>query len=92
MTDEPITLAFIARQLDRVLDRLGVVEDKLEMLGGREIRHDGTAQDAASGAACMINRDRSPPGSTPSPPDSEQGTIAPPARRAFTCETSGAGD
>jgi hypothetical protein len=44
MTDKPeITLAFIARQLDRVLDRFGAVEDKLEIMSGQSVRHNGTA-------------------------------------------------
>ena len=35
-------LAFPARQLERVLDRLGAIEDQITVLTGMAIRHDGS--------------------------------------------------
>ncbi len=44
MTDIPenVNLAFIARQLERVLTRLGAIEDQITVLTGMAIRHDGS--------------------------------------------------
>jgi hypothetical protein len=39
---EEITLEFVARQLDRVLDRIGTVEDQMTVLTGIVMRLDGS--------------------------------------------------
>lgn len=36
------SLDFIQRQLERVLDRLGAIEDQITVLTGMAIRHDGS--------------------------------------------------
>jgi uncharacterized protein YigA (DUF484 family) len=41
MTDA-VTLEFLARQMERVLTRLGSIEDQLTVLTGMAIRHDGS--------------------------------------------------
>ena len=43
MTDAPdnVDLNWIARQLERVLTRLGAIEDQITVLTGKAIRHDG---------------------------------------------------
>jgi hypothetical protein len=40
MTD--VSLEFVSRQLDRVLDRLGAIEDQITVLTGMAMRHDGS--------------------------------------------------
>jgi hypothetical protein len=40
MMDE-VTPKFVSRQLDRVLTRLGAIENKITVLTGMAIRHDG---------------------------------------------------
>jgi hypothetical protein len=40
MTD--VSLEFGSRQLDRVLDRLGAIEDQITVLTGMAMRHDGS--------------------------------------------------
>jgi len=45
---EPITLEFIARQLDRVLDRLGAMEDQITVLTGMGMRVDGSVDGLAT--------------------------------------------
>jgi hypothetical protein len=42
-----VTLDFLARQLDRVLDRIGAVEDQITVLTGIAIRLDGAVQGLA---------------------------------------------
>jgi hypothetical protein len=39
-----VTLDFVTRQLDRVLDRIGAVEDQITVLTGIAIRLDGAVQ------------------------------------------------
>lgn len=41
---EAITLEFVFRQLDRVLDRLGTVEDQITVLTGIAMRLDGSME------------------------------------------------
>ena len=43
MSDLPdtVTLEFLARQQERVLTRLGAIEDQITVLTGMAIRHDG---------------------------------------------------
>jgi polyhydroxyalkanoate synthesis regulator phasin len=41
MAEQPITLEFLARQFDRVLDRLGTMEDQMTVLTGMVIQLDG---------------------------------------------------
>ena len=38
---EKVSLEFLARQLERVLTRLGTIEDQITVLTGMAIRHDG---------------------------------------------------
>ena len=42
-----VTLDFVTRQLDRVLDRIGAVEDQITVLTGIAIRLDGAVQGLA---------------------------------------------
>jgi hypothetical protein len=42
-----VTLDFLTRQLDRVLDRIGAVEDQITVLTGIAIRLDGAVQGLA---------------------------------------------
>lgn len=42
MADEPITLEFIARQQQRVLEEIGVVRDDMQVLTAMVMRLDGT--------------------------------------------------
>lgn len=42
MADEPITLEFLARQQQRVLDEVGVVRDDMQVLTAMVMRLDGT--------------------------------------------------
>lgn len=42
MADEPITLEFLARQQQRVLDELGVIRDDMQVLTSMVLRLDGT--------------------------------------------------
>ena len=44
MADESITRAFIARQMDRMLDRFGTLEDQMSVQTGMIIRLDGSVQ------------------------------------------------
>jgi hypothetical protein len=37
-----VSLEFLSRQLDRVLDRLGAIEDQITVLTGMAMRHDGS--------------------------------------------------
>lgn len=39
---EPVTLEFLARQQDRILDRLGTMEDQITVLTGIAMRLDGS--------------------------------------------------
>jgi hypothetical protein len=48
MAEPPITLEFIARQLDRVLDRLGTMEDQITVLTGMGMRVDGSVEGLAT--------------------------------------------
>jgi len=41
MTEEAVTNEFLRRQLDRVLDRLGSMEDQITVLTGMSLRHEG---------------------------------------------------
>ncbi len=43
-----VTLEFVARQLERVLTRLGAIEDQLTVLTGMAIRHDGALNGLAT--------------------------------------------
>jgi hypothetical protein len=45
---EEITLEFVARQLDRVLDRVGTVEDQITVLTGIAMRLDGSFEGLAT--------------------------------------------
>jgi hypothetical protein len=38
---QDVSLEFLARQLERVLSRLGSIEDQITVLTGMAIRHDG---------------------------------------------------
>jgi hypothetical protein len=38
---QDVSLEFLARQLERVLSRLGAIEDQITVLTGMAIRHDG---------------------------------------------------
>ncbi len=38
---EDVSLEFLARQLERILTRLGAIEDQITVLTGMAIRHDG---------------------------------------------------
>jgi hypothetical protein len=58
MTEE-ITLNFIAKQLDRVLDRIGTVEDHITVLTGIAMRVDGSVEGLAvemRGMYRLLNR------------------------------------
>ena len=44
---EGITLEFLARQLDRVLDRIGTMEDQITVLTGIVMRLEGSLQGLA---------------------------------------------
>ena len=46
--EAPITLEFVARQLDRVLDRLGTLQDQITILTGIWIRLDGAVESLAT--------------------------------------------
>jgi hypothetical protein len=50
MTDEekPVTLEFLARQMDRMLDRLGTMEDQITVLTGIAMRLDGAVEGLAT--------------------------------------------
>ena len=48
MADEAVTLEFISRQLDRVTDRIGAVENKITVLTGSAIRVDGSIEGLAT--------------------------------------------
>jgi hypothetical protein len=45
---EEITLEFVARQLDRVLNRIGTVEDQVTVLTGIVMRVDGSIEGLAT--------------------------------------------
>ena len=58
MTDE-VSIAFVSRQLDRVLTRLGAIEDQITVPTGMAIRHDGALTGLATefrGLAQLVNR------------------------------------
>lgn len=42
MADEPITLEFLARQQQRVLEEIGVMRDDMQVLTAMVMRPDGT--------------------------------------------------
>ncbi len=44
MAEEPITLEFLSRQMDQLLDRFGTVEDQMSVQTGMIIRLDGSVQ------------------------------------------------
>lgn len=50
MTDIPdnVDLRLLARQLERVLTRLGAIEDQITVLTGMAIRHDGSLSGIAT--------------------------------------------
>jgi len=48
MADEAVTLEFISRQLDRVTDRIGAVENKVTVLTGSALRVDGSIEGLAT--------------------------------------------
>jgi len=56
---EDVSLEFLSRQLDRVLTRLGAIEDQITVLTGMAIRHDGSLTGLATefrGLAQALNR------------------------------------
>jgi hypothetical protein len=56
---EDVTLDFLARQLERVLTRLGAIKDQITVLTGMAIRHDGSLTGLATefrGLARATNR------------------------------------
>ena len=58
MADD-VSLEFIARQLERVLNRLGAIEDQITALTGMAIRHGGASTGLATefrGLAQALNR------------------------------------
>jgi hypothetical protein len=58
MTDE-VSIQFVSRQLDRVLTRLGAIEDQITVLTGMAIRSDGSLAGLATefrGLAQALNR------------------------------------
>jgi hypothetical protein len=42
--DEKVTLEFLSRQIDRVLDRIGTIEDQITVLTGMTMRLDGAVE------------------------------------------------
>jgi hypothetical protein len=59
MPEENVSLDFLARQLERVLTRLGAIEDQLTVLSGMAIRHDGALTGLATefrGLAQSVSR------------------------------------
>jgi hypothetical protein len=56
---EDISIEFVSRQLDRVLTRLGAIEDQITVLTGMAIRHDGALNGLATefrGLAQAVSR------------------------------------
>ena len=56
---EDVSLEFLSRQLDRVLTRLGAIEDQITVLTGMAIRHDGSLAGLATefrGLALAVGR------------------------------------
>jgi hypothetical protein len=56
---QDVSLEFLARQLDRILTRLGAIEDQITVLTGLAIRHDGALTGLATefrGLARAVNR------------------------------------
>jgi len=45
---DTVTLEFLARQLERILTRLGAIEDQITVLTGMAIRHDGALDGLAT--------------------------------------------
>jgi len=45
--DEKGTLEFLSRQVDRVLDRIGAIEDQITVLTGMTMRVDGAVEGLA---------------------------------------------
>ncbi len=43
MADEPVTLEFLARQQQRILDEMGSMRDDMQVLTAMVMRLDGTA-------------------------------------------------
>lgn len=61
MPEEKVSLEFLAHQLERVLTRLGAIEDQITVLTGMAIRHDGALTELATefrGLAQAPSRDR----------------------------------
>ncbi len=60
MSQSPkVTLEFLSRQLDRVLTRLGAIEDQITVLTGMAVRHDGALNGLATefrGLVQSVNR------------------------------------
>ena len=52
---EEITLEFIARQLERMLDRIGTIEDQITVLTGIAMRLDGSLEGLAIEVRDLIN-------------------------------------
>jgi hypothetical protein len=42
LSEDKVSLEFLARQGERILNRLGAIEDQLTVLTGMAIRHDGS--------------------------------------------------
>ena len=56
MADEAVTLEFISRQLDRVTDRIGAVENKVTVLTGSALRVDGSIEGLAYMRASRVKK------------------------------------
>lgn len=61
MSDTPdnVDIRLVSRQLERVLTRLGAIEDQITVLTGMAIRHDGSLNGLATefrGLAQALNR------------------------------------
>ena len=52
---EEVSLAFLGRQLERVLDRLGAIEDQITVLTGMAIRHDGSLAGLATEVRGLVS-------------------------------------
>jgi hypothetical protein len=50
---EPVTLDFLGRQMERLFDRLGAVEDQVGVLTGMVIRLDGSVHGLAVEVAAL---------------------------------------
>jgi hypothetical protein len=49
-----VSLDFLASQLERVLNRLGAVEDQITVLTGMTIRLDGAVNGLPTGMRCLV--------------------------------------